>query len=103
MTAKNKGAGAKVGTPAEEPEVTQEPATAPVRRDGNGFEIDEWDLPVSGPARANRLAELDMPDPHDDAKAWKPEKRGSAGDDANLNSPPLTGPIVPNTGDQTNG
>jgi hypothetical protein len=54
-----------------EQEVTQEAPTAAPKRDKNGFELDGWDLPVSGPARAARLEELGKPDPHEDPKAWK--------------------------------
>ena len=55
---------------AVEIETTQEPPTQPVTRDANGFELDGWGLPVCGPVRAARLAELGKPDPHDEPDAW---------------------------------
>jgi hypothetical protein len=54
-----------------EPETTQAAATAAPPRDASGFELDSWGLPVSGPMRAVRLAEMQMPDPLDDPKEWK--------------------------------
>jgi hypothetical protein len=94
MTSTEKKPGAKADAAsaavAKQPETTQEAATAPVRRNEAGFEIDEWDLPVSGPARANRLEELGLPDPRDNPKAWKSAKTDPDTD-------------VTKTGDQNNG
>mgnify|MGYP000935947793 CR=1 FL=1 len=57
-------------TKIEEPQVSQADPTAPALRDENGFELDQWALPVCGPMRIARLAELGLPDPHDDPDAW---------------------------------
>ncbi len=51
-------------------EVSQAAPTAPPLRDANGFELDSWGLPIVGPVRAARLAELGLPDPNEQADAW---------------------------------
>lgn len=46
-------------------------ATAPIARCAKtGRPLDQWGLPVNGPARAAALEELGMPDPNDDPAAW---------------------------------
>lgn len=44
--------------------------TRPRLVDGQGRELDQWGLPISGPARARRLAELGRPDPEHDSAGW---------------------------------
>jgi hypothetical protein len=44
---------------------TQADPTAPRARDETGRELDEFDLPLSGPARRARLAELGKRDPRE--------------------------------------
>lgn len=44
--------------------------TAPRPVDAQGRELDQWGLPINGPARAGALAELGKPDPNDDLTAW---------------------------------
>ena len=51
--------------------VTQEAPTAPQARDAFGRLLDQWGLPVSGPCRVAALAEIGLPDPHDDPQAWR--------------------------------
>jgi hypothetical protein len=79
---------------AKEPETTQDAPSAAPPRDANGFELDDWGLPVSGPIRAVRLAEMAMPDPLDDPKAWKKKpaskKGAAAGDDLGNGDTDLT-------------
>ena len=58
------------------PKMTQDEPTRP--RDvcpETGRQIDEFGLPISGPARARKLAEIGKPDPRDaaEAKAASPE------------------------------
>lgn len=75
------------------PETTQEAPSAAPERDANGFELDRWGLPVSGPIRALRLAEMAMPDPLDNPKAWKkiPADKGDpAGGDTGQRETDLT-------------
>lgn len=52
------------------PETTQDAPTALPPRDESGFELDNWGLPIVGPVRAARLAELGKPDPNIDPDAW---------------------------------
>lgn len=59
-----------VGEPAGEPT-----ARRPV--DGNGYELDEWDLPFVGPARIARLEALGRRDPNEFPDDW-PEGQGAA-------------------------
>ena len=40
-------------------------------RDAQGRELDEYGLPLIGPARQRALAELGKPDPNTDPKAWR--------------------------------
>lgn len=44
--------------------------TQPRPTDGQGHDLDEWGLPLSGPARRRRLAELGKPDPNIDPTGW---------------------------------
>lgn len=46
------------------------PATQPPRRDANGAELDAWGLPLIGPLRTARLAQIGKPDPNLDPGAW---------------------------------
>jgi hypothetical protein len=46
-------------------------ATAPIARcPKTGRPLDQWGLPVNGPARTAALEELGMPDPNEDPAAW---------------------------------
>jgi hypothetical protein len=56
--------------PAGALEVTQDAPTAPPNRDASGRLLDAWNVPVNGPDRVAYLADMDMPDPHDDPDAW---------------------------------
>ena len=49
---------------------TQAAPTAVPARDAQGFELDRWNLPIVGPVRAARLAELGKPDPDIEPDAW---------------------------------
>ncbi|WP_336973419.1 hypothetical protein [Sphingobium aromaticiconvertens] len=51
---------------------TQEKPTAPRSVDGAGRQVDQWDLPYSGPARVRALEELGKPDPNIEPEAWAP-------------------------------
>lgn len=53
------------------PTTKQAEPTQPRARDTAGRELDEWNLPLSGPARAVALEELCKPDPNTDPDAWK--------------------------------
>lgn len=44
--------------------------TQPVARNAAGLEIDQWGLPVSGPARIAALVAIKKPDPNDEPDAW---------------------------------
>lgn len=44
--------------------------TAPRPVDAQGHDLDEWGLPISGPARLRRLGELGKPDPNIDPAGW---------------------------------
>jgi hypothetical protein len=57
---------------AADPKVTQAEPTAPRPVDGQGYQLDRWGLPLVGPARLRRLAELGKPDPDTDPAAWAP-------------------------------
>lgn len=46
-------------------------ATRPRPRDANGYELDQWGLPLIGPARARALKALGKPDPRTDPAAWQ--------------------------------
>lgn len=63
----------------QEAQPTNEP-TAPPLRDENGFEIDQWGLPVSGPARAARLAETGQVDPQFSENARPKRSARKSGD-----------------------
>lgn len=52
--------------------------TKPRPTDEAGRELDEWGLPLCGPARLRKLAELNLPDPNHDPKAWRRVKSASA-------------------------
>lgn len=51
-------------------EPTQAEPTQPRPRDAAGNELDAFGLPIAGPLRAARLAELKRPDPHHEPEAW---------------------------------
>ncbi|MBX9727493.1 MAG: hypothetical protein K2X31_01165 [Sphingopyxis sp.] len=71
----------KKGRTQEAPEVFQDEPTALPQRDERGLELDAYGLPIVGPFRVARLAELEMPDPNDDPAAWADQ--------------PQAGPVVP--------
>lgn len=50
--------------------VDQNPPTAPRKVDAQGRELDQWNLPLNGPARIRALAELGKPDPNVEPGAW---------------------------------
>lgn len=52
------------------PVTTQAEPTRPRPVDANGRALDEWGLPLNGPARLAALAELGRPDPRDEPDAW---------------------------------
>ena len=54
---------------AKAPATTQDDPTAPRTVDVNGFELDQWKLPVVGPARIEALA--GRPDPMIDPDGFK--------------------------------
>lgn len=57
------------------PKRTQEKPTKPVAVDDNGRALDEFGLPLGGPARIAALAKAGKPDPREDPGARaKPEK-----------------------------
>jgi hypothetical protein len=51
-------------------ETTQEQPTRPRPTDAMGRQLDEYGLPLSGPARDRALSELGKPDPNVDPDAW---------------------------------
>lgn len=63
MTGKKTRSGAK-------PEVEQAAPTAARPVDANGRELDQYGLPLNGPARVAALAELGKPDPNDAPEVW---------------------------------
>lgn len=60
----------KTSDPEPTPEAIQAEPTRPRPVDAAGRTLDAHGLPLSGPARAARLAELGRPDPRDDPAAW---------------------------------
>lgn len=62
----------KAKSKAAAPEVTVDgESTAPAPRCLlTGRPLDQWGLPLNGPARVAALAELGLPDPNDDPVAW---------------------------------
>lgn len=54
------------------PDITQAEPTAPRPVDPDGRALDQWGLPLSGPARIRALTELKKPDPQVDPAAWAP-------------------------------
>lgn len=52
------------------PKVTQAEPTKPRPIDETGRALDVWGLPISGPARARRLTELNKTDPRKDPEGW---------------------------------
>lgn len=56
---------------SKEVKSTQEDPTRPRPTDANGRALDEWGLPLSGPARVAALAEAGKRDPREDPEAWK--------------------------------
>lgn len=69
---------------SRKPKVTQAAPTQPVDRDENGFVLDSWGLPISGPARVAVLAKMGRPDPNDEPDAWVEGERAPAGGVADL-------------------
>lgn len=47
------------------------PPTAPRTTDANGFELDQFGLPLCGPARIAALEILGKPDPNISPESWK--------------------------------
>lgn len=78
------------------PTTTQAEPTQPFDRDENGFVLDSWGLPVSGPARVAVLATMGRPDPNDEPDAWAGGERAPTGGVADLLAPPVepTDPVV---------
>ena len=66
--------------------VTQAEPTQEQKRDSDGFVLDEWDLPLSGPRRMEMLAEMEMPDPQVDLAGWNKAMKSAAktGDDTQI-------------------
>jgi hypothetical protein len=70
-------------SPRVEPttETTQAEPTAPRPVSPEGRALDQWGLPMSGPARARALAEAGKPDPRDEPDAWVALPAASAAPD----------------------
>lgn len=51
-------------------QVDLNPPTAPRKVDAQGRELDQWGLPLNGPARIRALAKLGKPDPNVAPEAW---------------------------------
>lgn len=51
-------------------QVDLSPPTAPRKVDGQGRELDQWGLPLNGPARIRALEKLGKPDPNVAPEAW---------------------------------
>lgn len=49
---------------------SQEQPTSTRPIDGQGREIDQWSLPINGPARLRALAAHGKPDPNTSPEAW---------------------------------
>lgn len=60
----------KKGRQVPAADIEKDAPTAPRAVDANGREIDQWGLPINGPARVRALAELGKPDPHFAPEAW---------------------------------
>lgn len=61
----------KAKSKAAAPAVVETEPTAPAPRCAKtGRPLDQWGLPLNGPARVAALAELGMPDPNEDPGAW---------------------------------
>lgn len=60
----------KKGRQEQPATIAQDAPTAARPVDANGREIDQWGLPINGPARVRALAELGKPDPHFAPEAW---------------------------------
>lgn len=52
--------------------------TQPRPVDAQGHDLDEWGLPLSGPARRRRLAQLGKPDPNIDPAGWQAAAKSAA-------------------------
>lgn len=50
--------------------IEQDAPTAARPVDVSGRELDQWGLPINGPARARALEEIGKPDPHFEPEAW---------------------------------
>lgn len=66
--------------------------TQPRPRDAAGNELDAWDLPIAGPLRAVRLAELKKPDPNVEPEAW-----------ASAGASSVTQPVAPDQKENVDG
>lgn len=80
MTRRTVGSSKPVVQSAAETLPVQADPTRPRPRDAAGNEMDAWGLPIAGPLRAARLAELEKPDPNVEPGAWLPADTGA--DDA---------------------
>lgn len=60
----------KKGRQEQPAAIEQEAPTAARPVDANGRELDQWGLPINGPARARALEEIGKPDPHFEPEAW---------------------------------
>ena len=64
---------------AREPKTIQDDPTKPRAEAENGLQLDDWGLPLAGPARQAALAELNKPDPNIEPDAWRaPTKQTAA-------------------------
>lgn len=52
------------------PKAVQALPTQPRPVDAQGYVLDEWGLPLNGPARLRWLEKLRRPDPRDEPEAW---------------------------------
>jgi hypothetical protein len=86
----------KKGRTQEAPEVFQDEPTALPQRDERGLELDAYGLPIVGPFRVARLAELEMPDPNDDPDAWADQPQAGT-----VTPDPETTVSAPVNGDET--
>lgn len=53
------------------------PPTMPRQMSAEGFELDEWGLPLCGPARIAVLEKLGKPDPNISPEAWQVPAKAS--------------------------
>ncbi len=77
-------------------EVTQEAVTAPQPRcPKTGRPLDQWGLPLNGPARVAALEAVDMPDPRDEPEVWERVGTLDPADLPGMISPPSEPVIEP--------